>query len=57
MKKYAELSVGVYRMLNLNLPTYDCLDYETHATDKTMHSLKKWSYYILKHDSSDMHIK
>ena len=39
MKKYAELSVGVYRMLNLNLPTYDCLDYETHATDKTMHSL------------------
>ena len=31
MKKYAELSVGVYRMLNLNLTTYDCLDYETHA--------------------------
>ena len=39
MKKYAELSVGVYRMLNLNLTTYDCLDNETHATDKTMHSL------------------
>ena len=39
MKKYAELSVGVYRMLNLNLTTYDCVDYETHAIDKTMHSL------------------
>ena len=39
MKKYAELSVSVYRMLNLNLTTYDCLDYETNAIDKTMHSL------------------
>ena len=46
MKKYAELSVGVYRMLNLNLTTYDCLDYETHVTGKTMRSLQKWSYYI-----------
>ena len=39
MKKYVELSVGVYRMLNLNLTTYDCFDYDTHATDKTMRSL------------------
>ena len=40
MKKYAELFIaGIYRMLNLNLTTYDCLDYETHVTDKTIHSL------------------
>ena len=39
MKKYAELSVGVYTMLNLNLTIYECFDNKTHATDKTMRSL------------------
>ena len=48
----------IYSFYGICWDVYNHLDYETHATDKTMRYLQTWGYNIIKHDDrSIMHMK